>query len=852
MQAGLRQARLAFASLLLAGAAGALHEDDPRMRDRRPAHMGRALRTTVAAGQPMANGGTAAVFGSSGVRLLSWLPLTAFNVPSGGNANVVWHYQSPAGTVYALIGLSTGVGFVRLTDPANPEIVAVMSGPSSLWRDVRVWSHYAYAVTENNTGAVQCFDLSQIDNDVVTLASTFATSGELRTHTVWIDTDSGFLYRSGGGSNGLRIYDLNQSATNPPLVGTWSSFYDHEVCVKTYTTGPWAGRQIAFCCSGANGGYVSTGLRVLDVTNKSNIVQLDDVFWPNPGYSHQIDLSEDLQYAFINDELDEGNPGVPTTRTIVVDISDLANLSLAGTFTNGNTAIGHNNYVEGDLLYCANYRSGLRVFDVSTPTAGVEIAYYDTWESDDDPEFNGLWMANPFAPNGVTLGSDIEKGLFVWWVGTPLVDIALPQGAPALINPGGMDVGATLTESQPGVLVAGSERLHYDAGSGTVSVPLTNNGLGNYLASFPALPCGSNVSWYLSAQSTNGITWTWPEGGASAPQESIVGLSVLTVAQLDMEAAAGWVSGDAGDNATTGLWLRADPVGTAAQPEDDHSSVGTQCWVTGNASPGAGVGTNDVDGGVTSLKTAVYDLSSYGDPMVGYWRWFSNTETSAVDDTFEVQIQNGGGWVTVEAIGPASGENSGGWYYHEFRVADFVAPNAAVQLRFRASDTGQGSIVEAAIDDFTIRDVDCSVPSVYCTAGTSANGCAATMGASGSPSASASSGFTLTASNVEGQKQGLIFYGINGALANPWNGGTSYLCVKAPTQRTPVQSSGGSAGACDGSLAIDWNAYVAGNSGALGVPFASGDVVWAQAWYRDPPSPGTTSLSDGIRFTVGP
>jgi hypothetical protein len=442
----------------------------------------------------------------------------------------------------------------------------------------------------------------------------------------------------------------------------------------------------------------------------------------------------------------------------------------------------------------------------------------------------------------------------VWWVGTPLIDLQLAQPAPALINPAGMTIGVTLIESQPGVLVAGSEQLNYDAGSGVVSVPLTDLGAGNYEADFPALPCGSGVSWYLSAQSTNGITWTYPEGGASAPFSSIVGLGMVNIASLDMEASAGWAAGDTGANATSGVWLRADPVGTAAQPEDDHTVVGAQCWVTGNASPGSPVGTNDIDNGTTTLKTAVYDLSAYGEPIAGYWRWFSNDQNSAIDDVFVVQVNNGGGWVTVETVGPTGSESSGGWYYHEFHVSDFVTPNATVQLRFRAADLGQGSIVEAAIDDFVIRDVNCSAPSSYCTAGTSANGCTATMAAVGSPSASQGSGFTLSASGVEGVKSGLIFYGITAALANPWAGGasSSFLCVKAPTQRTPAQQSGGTAGACDGTLSLDWNAYVANNPGALGTPFTPGQVVWSQAWYRDPPSPGTTSLSNGMRFTVGP
>jgi hypothetical protein len=73
-----------------------------------------------------------------------------------------------------------------------------------------------------------------------------------------------------------------------------------------------------------------------------------------------------------------------------------------------------------------------------------------------------------------------------------------------------------------------------------------------------------------------------------------------------------------------------------------------------------------------------------------------------------------------------------------------------------------------------------------------------------------------------------------------------------PTQRTAAQLSGGTAGACDGALSIDWNAYLAANPGALGAPFVGGETVWSQAWFRDPPASKTTNLSDGLRFTVCP
>jgi len=139
----------------------------------------------------------------------------------------------------------------------------------------------------------------------------------------------------------------------------------------------------------------------------------------------------------------------------------------------------------------------------------------------------------------------------------------------------------------------------------------------------------------------------------------------------------------------------------------------------------------------------------------------------------------------------------------------------------------------------------------YCAPGVSSLGCAATIAAVGSPSASFATPFGLLVSNVEAQRTGLIFYGASGASSAPW-GPTSSLCVKAPTQRTNAQDSGGNSGACDGSLSLDWNAFQQLNPGALGQPLGAGQEFAAQAWFRDPPSPKTTQLSDALAFVLLP
>ena len=55
--------------------------------------------------------------------------------------------------------------------------------------------------------------------------------------------------------------------------------------------------------------------------------------------------------------------------------------------------------------------------------------------------------------------------------------------------------------------------------------------------------------------------------------------------------------------------------------------------------------------------------------------------------TVDVSNNNGGSWVNAETVGPAS-QNNGGWIYHEFRLASFVAPSASVLVRFIASEWG--------------------------------------------------------------------------------------------------------------------------------------------------------------------
>ncbi len=178
-----------------------------------------------------------------------------------------------------------------------------------------------------------------------------------------------------------------------------------------------------------------------------------------------------------------------------------------------------------------------------------------------------------------------------------------------------------------------------------------------------------------------------------------------------------------------------------------------------------------------------------------------------------------------------------------------------IQETVALSGSGQlSSEVEGWLSLLTPEQKDPSKhpPSIYCTAKVNSLGCASAIAFSGTPSASAGSGFAITAGNLLNNVSGLLFYGKSGAAAVPFQGG--FFCVQPPITRTQGQASGGTpppAADCSGTFAFDFNAYAASG---LDPALTAGKTVWAQYWSRDPgfSLPDNTNLSDALEFTLGP
>jgi choice-of-anchor B domain-containing protein len=646
-------------------------------------------------------------FDADGIHLRGWVPITAF---PGNNtsANDCWGYVSPSGREYALLGLSGGTGFVEVTDPRAPTIVSFQPGPVHPTRCVKTYADHAYSASEGG-GGIQVFDLGAIDSGMVAYVGSVTAGGFANTHTIAVDEVSGFLYRAGSG-NGLHVYDLANPGL-PTYVGTWSSGYVHECQVVTWDVpGPYLGRQIGFCYMGS-----SRLLRIIDLTDKGAITEISSFGYPGASYAHQGWTSADKRYVYLDDEQDDATFGPARTR--IIDISDLGAPTYVGDFASGSVTTDHNLYVKGDRIYEANYSAGLQVFDASDPLAPVLVGHFDTAPEIEELWFTSLWSNYPLLPSGTLLGGDMQKGLFVWGEGAPALEFAWPGGEPDLLDPLEPALKFTVTERVAGTLVPGTVRVHASTGGAFVAHPAWPISGDLFRADLPNFPCAADIDVYLSASTVDGVTWTHPPAAPTQAFRMVVGYDHTVTLEDDMESDAGWSVNDPADlagstPATTGTWVRADPVGSfGAQSEDDHTPYpGSQCWFTGQGTVGGPIGEADVDGGTTSLRSPLLDATGLGGPRLSYWRWYSNsTGSSPAEDTLTVHLSSDGGatWVLARTIGPNGPDTLGGWIREEIPLSEHIMPTRTVRVLFVVSDLGSGSIVEAAIDDLQLLDYEC-------------------------------------------------------------------------------------------------------------------------------------------------
>ncbi len=292
------------------------------------------------------------------------------------------------GQEYAITGYRTGTIFTRVTDPRNPVEVGFITGPNSIWRDIKTFGTHAYIVTEG-TGSgsgLQIVDISDPENPFLanTYNATFTTA-----HNLYIDTAAARCYVVGTGS-GMHILDLSADPANPAWLGSWNNDYIHDLFVLNDTA------YVSPIYSGT--------LKILDVSNPASISVLASHFYSGAS-NHNAWLLQDHRFLLTSDEANRGH-------VRCWDISDFKNITEVSKYQiPGFSFSAHNVLVKGTIAYIAYYANGLRLVDFADPYNPVEIGYYDTYPPYTSGTYAGNWGNYPFLPSGTLIASDQLFGI---------------------------------------------------------------------------------------------------------------------------------------------------------------------------------------------------------------------------------------------------------------------------------------------------------------------------------------------------------------------------------------------------------------------------------------------------------
>ncbi len=337
----------------------------------------------------------------------------------------VWGYAAPNGREYALGALqSSGLVVVDVTAVPPVEVAFVpLSAGTSDSKEVETYGQYAYVV--NEVGPMQIVSLADPTRPVVV--------GQLQTqpgvsqggqHTHAIVGDRLYVHggrRAGGGLGGIRVYSLANPVA-PTFLGAYEPFYVHDIGVRGTTLYAAA--------------IYGQGIDIVDASNPAAMTRRALFNYPGSG-AHNVCLTTDGRYAFVGDEI-----GTSGRWTRIFDVQDPDNVELVGEIVVDGRAVVHNCYVRGDRLFLAHYTEGLRVFDISVPTAPVEVAFYDTYPGTSFGT-NGVWAVYPYLPSGRILVSDRTGGISVVRLTTPVASEGSPEAAASEVTVGPNPVRGT-------------------------------------------------------------------------------------------------------------------------------------------------------------------------------------------------------------------------------------------------------------------------------------------------------------------------------------------------------------------------------------------------------------------------
>ncbi|MGH8250934.1 MAG: choice-of-anchor B family protein [Steroidobacteraceae bacterium] len=379
--------------------------------------------------------GFAGQFPCHNVDFQAQISLNQFATQPVSAANVWGFVDQNDGREYAVVGLSDGTAIVEVTNPSNPRQVTTIPGNSSPWREVKIYQEFheptnrfrafAFITTEAPNGGLQVIDLSGLPASA-SVATTLLDTGSQ--HTAYVSNidyatnmalpgAEAFLYLAGSnvGNGAWRVYSL-ADPSEPQLIrqAPAGTQYVHDATSLLITD-----QRTTQCALGHNPCEVYVDFNentvdLWDVTDKAAPVQLSSTGYSEASYTHSGWPTADQRHIFVHDETEEITRG-QFTQIYTMNVDDLRNPFIVGSYQGPDTTTDHNGYTRGDLLYVSHYRRGLVVFDASDPEELRELGSFDTFlePAANSAGTDGAWGVYPFFPSGTVVVSDISNGLFV-------------------------------------------------------------------------------------------------------------------------------------------------------------------------------------------------------------------------------------------------------------------------------------------------------------------------------------------------------------------------------------------------------------------------------------------------------
>ncbi len=278
------------------------------------------------------------------------------------------------------------------------------------------------------------------------------------------------------------------------------------------------------------------------------------------------------------------------------------------------------------------------------------------------------------------------------------VEFSFPQGRRALApadTP--TSVNVTLIQWNDNLVEPNSVRVFSRVGAGPfVEAAPVLTGL-SFAADLPAISCGQVAEYYFTARTTTGR-----DVRAPADPNGVFELRVgdaTVVLDDDFEQDNGW---ETAATAVDGQWQRATPAGGGdrADPASDFDGSGA-AFVTDNAD-----GNSDVDNGEVILTSPALDLSEGGQLTWAYW--LDSLDVLDASDYMLVEYATDAAGVEW-TLHRAYETPLGAWRTDALAVGGSVPASATFRIRFIARDTGNGDVIEAALDAFeAVRFTACA------------------------------------------------------------------------------------------------------------------------------------------------